>query len=46
MFELLTPNEMAIADKTTIKSGTAGIELMKNAGSGVADVVKKLGVKF
>ena len=43
MFELLTPNEMAIADQTTIKSGTAGIELMKNAGSGVADVVKKLG---
>ncbi len=43
MLELLTPNEMATADQTTIKSGTAGIELMKNAGSGVANVVTKLG---
>ena len=42
MIELLTPSEMAIADRTTIEGGTPGIELMENAGCGVADVVARL----
>ena len=42
MIELLTPDEMAIADRLTIESGTSGIELMENAGRGIADVVTNL----
>ena len=42
MIELLTPEEMATADRITIESGTPGIELMENAGRGVADVVVKI----
>ena len=42
MIELLTPTEMATADRKTIESGTPGIELMENAGRGVADVVAKI----
>jgi len=39
MIELLTTAEMAQADRLTIAAGTAGIDLMENAGRAVADAV-------
>ncbi len=38
-YALLTPAEMARADSAAMAAGTAGVELMENAGRAVADVV-------
>jgi hydroxyethylthiazole kinase-like uncharacterized protein yjeF len=39
--ELLTPAEMAAADKWTIEAGTPGILLMERAGAAVAAIVRR-----
>lgn len=39
MIEILTPKEMAEADRRTIEAGTLGIELMERAGAAVARAV-------
>src|SRR5215831_4575637 len=39
MLEVLTTQEMGEADRLTIAGGTAGIELMENAGRAIADAV-------
>lgn len=39
MHELLSPKQMAMADKLTIESGISGITLMENAGQAVVDVL-------
>jgi NAD(P)H-hydrate epimerase len=42
---LLSPTEMGEADRLTIAAGTAGIDLMENAGRAVADAVARRGAR-
>ena len=42
MIEPLTTEEMAEADRLAVAAGTAGIELMENAGRAVADAVVRM----
>ena len=39
LFVLLTPQEMAIADRLTIERGTPGYDLMKRAGATIFDAL-------
>ena len=39
MNELMTPDQMALADKLAIQAGCSGIELMENAGTALLDMV-------
>lgn len=39
--EILTPEQMGLADRLTIEGGISGIRLMENAGQAIKDVVLK-----
>lgn len=41
LFVLLTPQEMAIADRLTIERGTPGYDLMKRAGATIFDALNR-----